>query len=329
MRFGRSIRELYLLIAVFFGFLLLAFSCFSRFAVRFDALIGAPVRRLISAQNARISFSVTELLLLCLPFLLLLLLALAFLARRPSRMLFGLLSFLLVLLALYTVTFAAGAYAPPLAEALGLADTEPTAEELSGCAEWLSSLASAPVREPREEELARSLREAFSRLEEGYAFPVNTAISPKRSATPILGRLGFFGLYAFPLGEITVAAECTGAVAAFTLAHEMAHASGVVREPEADLVAFLACLDSGDPYLTYAGAAGMLSRLLTALHTEDPTLWQAASDGMPDAARDELVAAGETYDRITSPTQAPPEVSYSETVRLLCALYRTRCSTAE
>ena len=320
----KSVGGLFFLLLSALSLLLLAFFLFPAFADAFDTLVGAPLRSRISAYSATTALSLTELLLLLLPALLLALPLLAFAARHPSRMLAGLLAFLLMFFGVYTLTFAAGAHRSPLAARLGLSVVEPTAEELSACADWLSTLASRAVTEADDAETISRLMSAFSSVGERYGIPVNTAALPKRTLTPILARLGFFGLYAFPLGEVTVASECRGAVGTFTLAHELAHASGFSREAEADLLAFLVCLDSGDPYLVYAGAAGMLGRLLGSLHEEAPALWQSASEGLPDAARRELLESGESYEKGTAPTEAPPDLSYSETVILLCALYRTR-----
>ncbi len=321
---SKGITCFFFLLSVCFLLLLLAFFLFPTFSDAFDVLVGAPLRLRLSSYSARVGASLTELLLLSLPALLVLLLVGAFRVRYPSRMLAGLLAFLLLFFGVYSLTFAAGAHRSPLSERLGLSCAEPTAEELSGCADWLSSLASQAVSEPSDGEVVSRLKAAFSAVGKCYGIPVNTAVRPKRTLTPLLGRLGFFGLYAFPLGEVTVASECKGAVGTFTVAHEMAHACGFSREAEADILAFLVCLDSGDPYLTYAGAAGMLGRLLSSLYRTAPALWQSASEEMPEPARQELVESGEIYDRLSSPTQAPPELSYDETVRLLCALYRSR-----
>lgn len=323
MRKG-SVKCLFFLLLFSFSLLLFAFWLLPAFADGFDALVGAPLRARLSACNAKISLSLTELFLLLVPVLLLLLPVFAFRVRHPSRLLALLLGFLLLFFGLYTLTFAAGVHRSPLSVRLGLSASEPTPEELSACAEWLSSLALQGGDAPSDAEIAARLKTAFSGVGKAYGIPVNTAVRPKRTLTPLLARLGYFGLYAFPLGEVTVVSECRGAVGTFTLAHEMAHASGFSREAEADLLAFLVCLDSGDPYLVYAGAAGMLGRLLTALHEEAPALWQSASDGLPPSARRDLLESGEAYERDSAPTEAPPGLSYSETVILLCALYRAR-----
>ena len=166
------------------------------------------------------------------------------------------------------------------------------------------------------------LQAGLSAAGERYGLCQNPAARGKRTATAILSRLGYFGLYAFPFCEVTVSDRIPRATYTFTLAHELAHASGYVREEEADLVGFLACLESRDPYLLYAGASGMLGRLLCELYRSAPEAWEAASDKLSGAVRQELYESGEVYERDALATLAGDAPTYGETARLLCALYR-------
>lgn len=303
--------------------LLLSFSASARFAAGFDAAVGVRVRLAVSSISSLVPFSLTELLLLLLPlFFLFMIYALLRTknSRNPTRVLFSL---FLSLSLLFGLGFAAGEYRPPLGETLGLSVEAPTVEEVAECTRWVSGLATYSGEVPSDGELTARLLAAFRRAGERYGLPANTAACPKETATPLLSRLGYFGLYAFPLGEITVTAECPSAVRTFTAAHELAHASGLRREEEADAFAFLVCLESGDPYLRYAAATGVLGRLLTEMKTEEPTAWQDASTWVTDEARRELGEAGELCGD-ASETVVLPTPEYGETVRLLCALYRSR-----
>lgn len=307
--------------AVTLSALLLAFSASARFAAGFDAAIGARLRLLTSRLSSFVPFSLTELLLLLLPPLLLFMIYIAI--RTEGRALTrAMLVLSLSLSLLFGVGFAAGGYRPPLGETLGLSGAPPTAAEVSECTRWVSGLAAYSDEVPSEGEITSRLLAAFRRAGERYGIPINTAARPKETATPLLSRLGYFGLYAFPLGEITVTAECPTAVRTFTAAHELAHASGLRREEEADAFAFLVCLESGDPYLSYAAATGVLGRLLTEMRSEEPTAWQDASAWVSDEARRELGAAGELLGG-ASETVALPSPEYGATVRLLCAIYRS------
>ncbi|MFZ9782454.1 MAG: DUF3810 family protein, partial [Bacilli bacterium] len=51
----------------------------------------------------------------------------------------------------------------------------------------------------------------------------------------------------------------------FTMAHELAHAKGVMREEDANLVALYVCLSSNDPYLQYSALFNSFYALLNLL----------------------------------------------------------------
>ncbi len=307
--------------------LLLSFLAFPSFAAFFDRAVGARLRTLLSALFGIFPFSVTELfLLLLIPGALLL--GLLFLGVRRSSLLAGCLSMAFFFyLSLFSFVFAPGIYRPPLEEALGLSPEPITDKDLLFCAAQLSELAKAPPEPPGEEVLKARITAAYAALDGHYGIAVNRAVRPKRSGTSLFTRLGYFGLYSFPFGEVTVNGDTLGIRYAFTLAHELAHASGFVREGEADIVAYLVCTESKDPYLAYVGAAGMLDRLLCELYTASPELWQIASEGLPPTAREDLSeggAAGEDTAVI-----ARPNPDYSHTVTLLCALLRARRTSYE
>jgi hypothetical protein len=157
-----------------------------------------------------------------------------------------------------------------------------------------------------------------------YGFPVNQAFSIKQEEKGILSALGIIGLYAFPFGEITLNTDYPVSARAFTLSHEMAHALGFSREEEADLMGFMACLESGDEYLTYVGVLGMLQRVLPDLKESSSHLWEEAGDELPSQAKSELEEAGRAYEKATLTTMADEEKQsgHEGLSALLYAYYR-------
>ncbi len=297
-----------------------------RFADGVESLLGARLRFLISAINATLPFSVTELFLLLLPLLALLFLSLALRSARSRgtmrRTLLGLLVPILAFFFLYISTFSVGYHKTSLATHLSLDLTPPTAEELGACALWLSELTAEEPPPPDGAALGESLRVAYCQAGERYGFLPNTAVAPKVTVTPLFLRMDLLGLYAFPFGEVTLARECQGATRTFTLAHEMAHASGYTEEAEADLIAFLACLDSGDPYLQYAGATGMLGRVLAVLSRVSPDGWAKVSGSLSGAVRREYTAGDRFAEGGAEASLDLDPPTYDETVLLLCGLFR-------
>ena len=297
-------------------------------ALSIDSLFGAPIRAHLSALSAAADTSLAEGLLLLLPIILVLFLVGALLAAKTAaatrRLATLLLSFLLAFFAVYVLAFAPGQCRPPLADTLGISDAPPTEDEVLSGVLWLSSLADADIPYPGDAALEARLRRALVEAGQAYGFTANSRVAVKKSRTALFLRLGYFGLYAFPLGEITLTSECPEATRAFTLAHEMAHASGFSREEEADAVAFLSCLDSNDPYLVSAAATGMLGRALCALYESAPALWERASGMLSEGVRQELSDAGRVYEQGMAETGAAVTEDYGAALRLLCAIYRAR-----
>ena len=300
-------------------------------ALMLDRTVGAPLRSVLSRLSSLFHPSLAEWFILFLPLFLILLVLAALSAakskRATRRLANGLLCFLLSFFAVYVLAFAPGNHRAPLTEALQLSNAPPTADEVLAAVSWLSALAEGDSAYPGDAAIEKNLRAALAAAGKRYGFTANTAVAVKESATPLFLRLGYFGLYAFPFGEITLTAACPEATRAFTLAHEMAHASGFSREEEADAIALLTCLDSGDRYLISAAATGMLGRAMCALYEYSPALWERASLLIPDAARRELSDAGDVYEQGVTEAGATVAEDYGAALFYLCAIHRAYAIT--
>ncbi len=306
------------------------------FAEWVDRTLGAPLRSRLSHFSSGIPFSLTGLLLVSVPFLFVLLLVLGYRSLDKkggfSRFLLSVLSLLCVFALLFSLTLSPGYHKAPLSEKLSLSVSKPSAEELAAVTAWLSALLREEMPPaPTVEETAASLIEAYRALGEKYGFFVNREFSIKQEKSGVLSALGIIGLYAFPFGEITVNPDYPVSARAFTLSHEMAHALGFSREEEADLMGFMACLESKEPYLRYAGALGMLQRVLPDLKESSSVLWSAAGQELPSQAKTELEEAGRAYERAALPTMAGEEKrsGHEGLSALLYAYYRRFVSPEE
>lgn len=81
------------------------------------------------------------------------------------------------------------------------------------------------------------------------------------------------GVYTFMTGEANVNINYPDFIIPYTMAHEMAHQRGIAREDEANMVAFLVCMESDDAYVRYSGYSNMLNYLLNALYSADKSLY--------------------------------------------------------
>lgn len=75
----------------------------------------------------------------------------------------------------------------------------------------------------------------------------------------------------------------------FTMAHELAHQSGFMREDEANFIAFLACMESSDPLIRYSGSYQAFVHVLPLLRRVDPlaatNLWEEVPESIKEDNR--------------------------------------------
>lgn len=175
-------------------------------------------------------------------------------------------------------------YAPlygraPVADALGLPSAEVNEESVYRAAAYfvgrlnetsalLERDGDGNVLSPYSfDELARLLNEQFDGLEGGYFAPY--PVRPKSVVLSVgMSYLGITGIY-FPFyAEANVNRNIPSYQLACTMAHEMAHAKGVSREADANVVAYVLCVLADDAYLNYSGLMPVAARLLNALPAE-------------------------------------------------------------
>ena len=100
-------------------------------------------------------------------------------------------------------------------------------------------------------EMSNMLAEEYKRLESSY-FSSYTPRGKKIINKTIMSEMHITGVFFAPFGEANVNGyEVKNLYFPHTLAHEMAHGKGVMREYEANLVASYICLTSDNPYLRY------------------------------------------------------------------------------
>ncbi|MBR5090323.1 MAG: DUF3810 domain-containing protein [Ruminiclostridium sp.] len=80
--------------------------------------------------------------------------------------------------------------------------------------------------------------------------------------------------------------------------HELSHMTGFMREDEANFIAYLACRESGDPFLTYSGWYAITIYMLNAYYPDaSPEEYRAVYSTIPDYAIKQLVMQNELWDR--------------------------------
>lgn len=77
------------------------------------------------------------------------------------------------------------------------------------------------------------------------------------------------GIYSFFTGETNINVSFPDYTIPFTAAHEMAHQRGIAREDEANMIAFLVCIESSDPYIQYSAYLNVFEYVSSALYRAD------------------------------------------------------------
>ena len=142
-------------------------------------------------------------------------------------------------------------------------------------------------------ETARLLNAQFASLGSDY-FSSRT-VRPKAVALSVpMSYLGITGIY-FPFyAESNVNVNIPAYEIPSTMAHEMAHARGVSREGDANVVSYVLCVLAEDDFLNYSGLMPVTARLLNSLPEEQFDELYARLD---PAVKREYANASAHYDR--------------------------------
>lgn len=117
------------------------------------------------------------------------------------------------------------------------------------------------------EELSIILNKEYKKLESDYFASYDIRVKGFYTSN-LISYLGILGVY-FPFtSEANINTNTFPYQVPTTMAHEMAHAKGVLRENEANFLAYYITLQSDDKFLKYSGAMDSLMILLRQLDQE-------------------------------------------------------------
>ena len=106
----------------------------------------------------------------------------------------------------------------------------------------------------------------------------------------LMSVFNYTGFYFPYTGEANINIDPAPCLIPATIAHEMAHQRGVASEQEANFVAVLACLESGDPVYTYSGWLFGYVHLANALYKYDPEAYFTIAGALPESVKADLRA---------------------------------------
>jgi len=262
----------------------------------FNGSIAAVFRYILSAITGWIPFSLGETIVICAPFIaIVLIIRSIWLSKgemdKAVRYLAGILAACTLLYSLFVLTFSTAYRGTALDGKLGLSREKVSAEELKDTADILlkkaNELAESDVFYLRDgssamgysiDELNDKLNGAYINLSEKYPFVQKMASNVKEVAlSELMSYTHITGVYTYFTGEANINFVFPDYTLPFTMAHEMAHQRGIAREDEANFVAFLVCLESGDPYILYSAYLNMYEYVSGALYRADKELYKAVT----------------------------------------------------
>ncbi len=119
-------------------------------------------------------------------------------------------------------------------------------------------------------ELSKQMVKEYERLDSSY-FSSKTPLAKPLITKHLFAEMQTTGITFSLTGEANVNPMIPDVDIPYTMAHELAHTKGVMREDDANLVALYICVTSEDPFIQYSGLFWAISRLLTATYYTNET----------------------------------------------------------
>jgi hypothetical protein len=141
------------------------------------------------------------------------------------------------------------------------------------------------------EEMNKKLIDAYDLVSNDYDFIVNfySRLKPVM-ASEVMTYAHIAGVYSFFTGESNINVNLPDYTIPYTAAHELAHQRGIAREDEANMMAFLVCIRSDDPYIQYSAYLNMFEYVGSALQKADSKEFKIVSAILDKNVRNEMVA---------------------------------------
>lgn len=258
-------------------------------------------------------FSVFEILFVLIPAWIFLIVFLAVRsAKRGRRLRFviNLFSVVLIIFSWYSLTLAVPFNTTTVAERMELPRAEVTEDnlaeimtalrnevnELSAEIEYGEGGASVPTDDFRE--ISEKICIEYDKLSKEYGLPHGFSSHAKPVMLgSVMSRFGLTGVYTFFTGEANVNSAYPMYDMTFTAAHELAHQRGIIRENEANFIAYLVCSRSDDAYLRYSAALSMYEYIGSALYRTDRDRYYEIASGLGRGPRGDLICSNGVYEK--------------------------------
>ena len=133
-------------------------------------------------------------------------------------------------------------------------------DDLNSCIEQLSFQDNGDLKSRKLNDIVKEVKEAYSIVTDKYFHPYFGSVKPMLSSF-LYREFQITGVTFSPLSEANINTMNTNAQIPFTVAHELAHTKGVMREDDANQLAFYVCLNSKSAYLRYSAYIEFYSQI--------------------------------------------------------------------
>lgn len=313
-------------------------------------------RHAMAAIGGVLPFSLYEIIMLSLPVVIILVSVIAY--RRfvsgvlRLRFVISLASVLLLFLSGHILALGIAYNTTPVSEKMELSRVEITEErladimlslrdEINELSESISYVDGESRLPYTHGELSNKLCDSFDSLSADYGFIKNFDSRAKLvHFGNLMSYLGITGIYTYYTGEANVNSAYPDYDIVFTTAHELSHQRGILRENEANFLAYLVTSTSTDPYIRYGGALSMYEYISSALYRTNKELYKEIHKGLSDRAKSDVSASyevtkkyGDTFiadissfinDLFLKSNGTEGVVTYGRVVELTVAYYESR-----
>lgn len=155
------------------------------------------------------------------------------------------------------------------------------------------------------ERYAQESVETMKKLAEQYPALERPLYSPPKPvlASKLMSYANIGGMF-FPFTmESNINVDNPFFAVPWTMAHELAHQCGFMREDEANFIAYLACMQSDDTLMRYSGLMLAYDNAMSALRKVDPDAASTIAAGLSPAVRSDLAQRAEHWAKYEGPVQ--------------------------
>lgn len=293
---------------IIIGALYIASDLSPAFADLINGSLSQDFRRLMASFGNIFPFSLFEALIICIPLIIFFVVytAMKRFSDRNGRIRFvvNLSAFVLLIYSGHILALGIGYKTTPVSEKMELSEVEVTEENLTliltDLRDELNSLSSVVPRgedgvfnpEYSYETISGKICASYDKLVTSYGLPKGYNSRAKRVYFGnVMSYLGITGIYTYVTGEANVNSAYPAYVTIFTSAHEMCHQRGILRENEANFIAYLITATSDDANLRYSGALNMYSYFSSALYKTNKDAYYSIASGLSDFVKTDIRAA--------------------------------------